>query len=172
MLAAHEDLRQHLQDLLAGWRREGIPTRWQLQKIFEEIIQERDSSGGQGLWKSPPAMLTATLDDGWGHGLRIIELCAQAAGLNTRFLGLLQSPEAVVAACTEDDGPDLLGLTVLQFDSEPALIHIRRHLPSHTRLIAGGPPFQIDPELADRSGVHFVARNVADFLEFILNFAI
>ena len=169
MFSTDKDLRQHLRDLLAEWRREGVPTRWQLERTFEEILQERQSLHVQGLWKSPPVMLTATLDDGWGHGLRVIDLCARAAGIRTRFLGLLKSPEEIVAACLED-APALLGLTVLQFDSEPALCHISCHLPPHIRLIVGGPPFQIDPELADRSGVHFVARNVADFLEFILGF--
>jgi methylmalonyl-CoA mutase cobalamin-binding subunit len=169
MIQTRQDLEKKLRDLLAQWRQEGVPTRWKLQKVFEDVIQERSGSDVPGLWESPPVMLTATLDDGWGHGLQIIELCAQAAGLTVLSLGLLKEKEVIVAACAEHR-PDLLGLTVLQFDSEPALNYITRRLPSQTRLIAGGPPFQIDPELADRSGVHFIARNVADFLEFILNF--
>lgn len=167
ILSTREDLRRHVEDLLEEWRQEGIPTRWGLQNIFREITEKRSSP--IGLWESPPLMLTATLDDGWGNGLQIIETCARAMGLDPRFLGLLKSPEEIVSACIEQQ-PDLLGLTVLQFDSEPALSHICRHIPAKTRLIAGGAPFQIDPELAGRAGVHFVARNVADFLEFLLNF--
>lgn len=167
MPSTREDLRQHLESLLAQWRKEGIPTPCALQNIFQETIQEQSHPGDQGLWESPPLMLTATLDDGWGNGLRIIESCARTAGLSIRSLGLLQSPEAISSACNEER-PDLLGLTMLHSDSEPALSYVSLHIPAETRLIAGGPPFQSDPELAARAGVYFVARNVADFLEFIL----
>lgn len=167
MPSTREDLKEHLESLLAQWRREGIPTRWELQNIFRKINEERSPPGDQGLWESAPLVLTATLDDGWGNGLRIIESCARAAGLRTRFLGLLKSPEEIVRACSEEP-PQLLGLTVLHSDSEAALSHIGRHLPAGTQLVAGGPAFQMDPELAVRAHVHFVARNVADFLEFIL----
>jgi hypothetical protein len=66
--------------------------------------------------------------------------------------------------------PDFLGMTVLQFDTEDDLILITGNLPSKTRVIAGGPVFSADPELAGRTGVHFVAKNAADFISFMLKF--
>ena len=113
-------------------------------------------------------MFTATLDDGWGHGLGLIRLCAEAAGWEVRHLGLLMSPEQILAACREHP-PDFLGLTMLHSDSESALSTIAGNLPGKTRLLAGGPPFKFDPELAERAGVHHVSANVADFLEYILS---
>lgn len=162
-----QDLLERLENLLAHWQKEGIPARWELQNSLIEIIEWKDRTQPEPLWKAPPLMLTATLDDGWGHGLRTIELCARAAGLHVLSLGLLQTGQTIVSACLSHQA-DLLGLTVLQFDSEPTLSFISRNIPSHTRLIAGGPPFQIDPELGTRAGVHFVARNVSDFLVYIL----
>lgn len=168
MLKARNDLRSHLSGLIEDWRRNGAPSRSQLQAVFEQVLIERSASGISGLWGSPPSMLTATLDDGWGHGLQIVESCARAAGVEVYRMGLLKRPEEIVAACMQRQ-PDLLGLTVLQLDSEDALAFICRGLPPPTRLIAGGPPFQIDPELAERVGVHFVASHVTDFLGFLLD---
>lgn len=121
------------------------------------------------MWDPPPLMITATLDDGWGHGIEVIELCAKAAGLRVVSMGLLQAPDSIIAKCRELS-PDLLGLTVLQLDSEPDLAVIREHLPPAVRVVAGGPPFQIDSEFAARAGVDFAARHVLDFLQFLLAF--
>jgi methanogenic corrinoid protein MtbC1 len=88
-------------------------------------------------------------------------------GLKVERVGLLQSPEQILAHCSEHS-PQLLGLTVLQFDSEPSLAAITARLKGHTQVIVGGPPFQIEPDLALRTHVDYVARDVADFLDFLL----
>jgi methylmalonyl-CoA mutase cobalamin-binding subunit len=113
-------------------------------------------------------MLTATLDDGWGHGLEVIQALAEAAGIRVETLGLLQQPQAIVAACRREM-PDLLGLTVLQFDSDDAVRHIVDHLPPTTILVAGGAAYQYDAEFAERTRTPVVARNGAAFLRFLLN---
>ncbi len=114
-------------------------------------------------------MLTATLDDGWGHGLDIIQALAEAVGVHVESLGVLQTPEAVVGACRQHR-PDLLGLTVLQFDSDDAVRHILGQLPPDTTLIAGGAAYQFDPDFAKRTQTPFVARNGAAFLQFLQNY--
>jgi hypothetical protein len=161
------DLRRKLENLLNRWRHEGLPSRSELQSLLREIADWKARTGQRGLWSRSPLMLTATLDDGWGHGLELIEACAGVAGVETQRLGLLLAPERIIAECRERQ-PHLLGLTVLQFDSEEALAVIHQGLPSQTRLLAGGPVFRIDPDFASRAGVHFVARNIADFLEYLL----
>jgi methylmalonyl-CoA mutase cobalamin-binding subunit len=113
--------------------------------------------------------MTATIDDGWGHGLSLIHQYAEVIGLRIKHLGLLQSSEKIIVECNTDL-PDFLGLTVLQFDTEDELIHLTRHLPSTTVVIAGGPVFSKDPEFAERSGIHYVAKNAAHFLTFMLAF--
>lgn len=165
---SRESLRIRIKDLLRTWRQKGIPPRWTLQETGRELLEWRKSEDIKGLWESPPLMVTATLDDGWGHGIELIECYAEAVGLRVLSLGILQPPEVIVKQCNEQM-PDLLGLTVLQFDSEPDLRFISENLPSRTRLIVGGAPFRIDPEFASRTGVHYVAKNVADFLEFVLD---
>jgi methylmalonyl-CoA mutase cobalamin-binding subunit len=109
------------------------------------------------------------LDDGWGHGLDVIESAARAVGASVRRLGLLMSPEEILASCTTDP-PHILGLTVLHNDSEPALTQICRELPSQTTVVAGGTAFSLDPDLGRRAGVHKVMRHAGDFLAFLLTY--
>ena len=120
-----------------------------------------------GLWHIPPLMVTATIDDGWGHGLEIIEKLAAVAGITVHPLGLLQPPEKIISTCRQLN-PALLGLTVLQFDSDDSVAEIVRGLPSATRLLAGGAAYQYDPDFAARTGTHVVIKNGASFLEYLL----
>jgi hypothetical protein len=62
----------------------------------------------------------------------------------------------------------MLGLTVLQFDSEEMLIEIRRGISPDIKIIAGGPVFAADSDFAERVGVDFVAKNVAAYLGYLL----
>ena len=124
-------------------------------------------TGASGLWENPPLIITATLDDGLGQGLEIIRMFSETAGLEIIDLGLLVTPEKIIAACKKNN-PDLLGLTVLQFDSEEDILMISKNLPSKTKIIAGGPVFTADPGFARRAGVHFTAKNVAYFIRFLL----
>jgi hypothetical protein len=160
-------LREQLRSLLQNWRQAGLPPRWQLMNELQDLLEWRKSKQIAGLWARPPLMLTATIDDGWGHGLEVVELCARLAGFRIERIGLLQKPQVIVDCCRRLR-PLLLGLTVLQFDSEPDLKHIAEDLPASTQIIAGGAPFQIDPDFAERAGVRHVARNAADFLHFLL----
>ena len=112
-------------------------------------------------------MITATLDDGLGQGLEVIRMFSETAGLEIIDLGLLVAPEKIIAACNKNN-PDLLGLTILQFDSEEDILMISKNLPSKTKIIAGGPVFTADRGFARRTGIHFVAKNAADFIRFLL----
>lgn len=112
-------------------------------------------------------MITATLDDGLGQGLSVIESYATAIGMRLFPLGLMQPPEVIIEACHQHL-PDFLGMTILQFDTEEDLQAISTRLPHHTRIVAGGPVFASDPEFAERTGTHFAAKNVAEFLSFML----
>ncbi len=162
-----DGIREKVEALVENWSREGLPSRSTLASILQDLIDWRETTGSPGLWGSSPLMLTATLDDGWGHGIQLIELCGKAAGLRIHSLGLLQTPERIVSAC-HGLLPRVLGLTMLQFDSEEDCIHIRKNLPSETQMVIGGPLFRIDPDLASRIGAHFTARNATDFMSFLL----
>ena len=160
-------LADRLQALLQHWRAVGLPSREVLLAKADEVAEWKRSECLRGLWTHRPLLLTATLDDGWGLGLQIIERWAEVAGLETQFLGLLQKPETVIEAC-QNYRADLVGLTVLQFDSESALAKIRRALPARIKIIAGGAALKYDPEMATRTAIDCPAKDVADFLQFLL----
>jgi hypothetical protein len=160
-------VRARIEALLNNWRRKP-PTREGYLESAGALAAGRQS-GLKPLWPRSPRMLTATLDDGWGHGLDIIHALAEAVGVRVEPLGVLQPPETVVAACRQQR-PDLLGLTVLQFDADDAVRHILEQLPPNTTLIAGGAAYQFDPDFAGRTQTPYVARNGAAFLQFLLNY--
>jgi len=146
-----------------------LPSRSGLEKAAGDLRKWKVKTSCSGLWDIPPLMMTATLDDGLGHGLEVIRMFSEAAGLEIIDLGLLVTPENIITACKKYK-PDLLGLTVLQFDSEENILMISRNLPERTKIIAGGPVFTGDREFARRTGIHFAAKNVADFIQFLLQF--
>ena len=167
MKMPHNPLRDKIDRLLESWQKKGLPSRQGLVEAAERLTQWKKEERITGLWPSPLTMITATIDDGWGHGLDIIHRYAKVAGVSIHPLGLLCSPEEIVEAC-KARRPDILGLTVLQFFSDDDLIHISANLPKKTRIIAGGPVFNADPDFAACTGVHHVAKNVAAFLELLL----
>ena len=165
----NKQLREKLEKLSRTWQTKGLPSRSGFEKAAGDLREWKKKTGSSGLWNIPPLMMTATLDDGLGHGLDIIRMFSEAAGLDIIDLGLLVTPDTIITACQKQI-PDLLGLTVLQFDSEENILTISRNLPPTTTIIAGGPVFTADPEFARRTGIHFTAKNVADFIRFLLQF--
>lgn len=163
-------MRNAVIDTLNSWKQQGRPTRDDYLTGARALAVRRRQSDCRGLWPQPPRMLTATLDDGWGHGLDVIEGLAASVGVTVQRLGLLQAPAAIVKACREAK-PDLLGLTVLQFDSDDGLRMIADALPPDTTLVAGGAAFRYDPDFAARTGTHVVARDGIAFLRFLLQYA-
>lgn len=162
-----ELLRYRLEQLVADLKAKGRPARTELADAVADIRLWKAEHGEEGLWQEPPLMVTATLDDAMGHGLDLIHQYAEVAGIQVNHLGLLQAPDAIVSAC-RDLEPKLLGLTVLQFDTEEDLAFIAGNIPEATQIVAGGPVFKADPELSRRAGIHRVAMDAADFLKFLL----
>jgi len=162
-------LRKKIAELLEGWEEAGLPSRTGYQAAAEALLEWKRSEGIVGIWQNPPMMITSTLDDGLGQGLQLIHLFSEITGMQVRSLGLLCPPEMIVKECLKHC-PEFLGLTVLQFDSEEDLSRICRKIPAPTKVIAGGPVFSGDPDIAKRTGIHFVAKNAAVFLRFLLDF--
>ena len=160
-------LRKRLVDLLDHWGKKGFPSHGGLVSTANELMEWKKKTHIEGIWEKPPLMVTATLDDTFGYGLQVIHLYAEVVGIRIKPIGLLQTSEQIVKICCEV-APDFLGLTILQFDTEEALTEICRNLPSKTKVVVGGPIFKTDPYLAQRAGVHYVAKNVALFLEYLL----
>lgn len=160
------DFKQMIMNCLKQW--EGAPpTRESYLAAASEWTAWRQERCHGGLWAAPPRMVTATIDDGWGHGLEVIEKLAAAVGICIHPLGLLQPVERIIAVCQELK-PDFLGLTVLQFDSDDAVSEIVRSIPPSTLLVAGGAAFQYDPDFALHTGTPVVVKNGASFVRFLL----
>ena len=163
-------MRKAVIELLQNWERQDRPpTRDDYLTGARALEVLCSKTAGSGLWSRSPRMITATLDDGWGHGLDLIEALAAAVGVTVNRLGLLQAPGTIVDVCRAQK-PDLLGLTVLPFASDDALIGLVGALPPQTTLIAGGAAFRCDPGFAARTGAHAVARDGAAFLQFLLGY--
>lgn len=170
MQSGKEMLRKRLMDIVRDWQRKdrSLPSHNELVTIGKELQGWKAQANISGLWGADrPEMITATIDDGMGQGLRIINLYAEVAGLSVVPLGLLLPAETIIEACRENH-PAILGLTVLQFDSEETLTEICCKIPEDVKVVAGGPVFTADPEFARRCGVHVVAKNVAYFLDYLI----
>ncbi|MCF8069304.1 MAG: cobalamin B12-binding domain-containing protein [Desulfobacterales bacterium] len=158
----------YLKQLVGKWQTSGEPFRPELEVEAKHIIKWKQENHIDSLWEKPPLMVTATLDDGWGLGMKLIHLYADVVGLRINDLGLRISPENIIETCRSQK-PDLLGLTVLQRSSEPALEKIRLNIPQNTKIVAGGAIFQTDSTLANRIGIDFVAENLSRFLTHLLD---
>lgn len=133
-----------------------------------ELLAWKSSQGLDGLFKTPPTLMTATLDDGIGQGLRLIHCWAELAGLKIIPLGLMQTPETIGAECRRQR-PDFLGLTVLHDDTEELLCDdIIPQLPDSVRVIAGGPAFTSMSEEALAAKPYRVLNNIQVFLNYLL----
>jgi hypothetical protein len=166
--AMMQELRDRLHQISGEWIDRGLPGRDAIEKAAADLSDWKRRHQVQGIWARPPSMLTATLDDGIGHGLALIERFAAVMGASVQPLGLLQQPETIITACNRRV-PDFLGLTVLQLESDDALALVGHNLPPATCLIAGGPAFRYDRDMADRCAVGHVAENVAYFIDYLLH---
>ena len=162
-----QQLRERLMRLIQRWRAQGLPSHQALAIEADGLVKWKKDNHVDGLWTYRPTMLTATLDDAIGQGLQTIHRYADVLGIQVTALGLLQKPESILAAVRRWV-PDFLGLTILQLDSDSDLCRVGHHLSPKTLLIAGGPVFRFDPEMADRCKVDYVARDVAGFMDYML----
>jgi len=166
-LSDSERLSLKIREVLEILRQTAHPSRTFFTDEARKLLEWKDTHGISGLWDEPPLMLTATVDDGWGHGLEVIRLYAAAAGVRVHHLGLLCTPEFIIEECLKHE-PDILGMTVLQFDTEDALAMIREKIPVKTQIVAGGPLFRADPEFAHRCGIDVTAKDAAEFMSYLL----
>lgn len=167
----HAELKAEIVGLLDGWRENGLPGRDGYLQTAQVLERFRCEHLKVPAWKVAPRLLTATFDDAWGHGLEVIEALAVAAGLTVLRIGLQQRAATVAAACRRRRA-DLLGVTVLQLDTDELLVQLRRQLPATTRIVAGGPVFRFDSEMARRTGIDTVCAHGADFLRFLTTYSL
>lgn len=136
------------------------------------MLARKKAGGVDGIFASPPGMMTATLDDGIGQGLSLIHCFAELAGVRLIPLGLMQAPETVINECQRQQ-PDILGITVLQYDTEELLCSdIIPHLPETVQVIAGGPVFKTMDQAELSAKPYRVYNDAGAFLAYLLNMAV
>ena len=167
-LHAHPtDMRLIFEDLSQVLQGDTSWSRAEIYRAGEILLDRKDPATAKGIWQSPPLMMTATLDDAIGQGLKIIHLYSRLAGMNVKQLGLMQPPDKIIEACRLSP-PDILGLTILQFHSEETLCDLVEHLPSQTKVIVGGPIFtSFSREELDTKKYH-VLNTIQHFINFLL----
>ncbi len=165
MSLSWQGFKTQLLETVNRWRSDGLPGRWRILRDLEELARLRRAvlPSSMPAPESFPVVYLATIDDGWGHGLDVIDAAARAVGVRTARLGLLCPAERILEACAQDP-PHILGLTVLQGGSEAIVAEIARRLHPSVRIWAGGPVFRWDPDFARRLGIHEVVEDVGDFL--------
>ncbi|ETR74398.1 MAG: hypothetical protein OMM_06344 [Candidatus Magnetoglobus multicellularis str. Araruama] len=160
-----------LRDFLQNWINQSNNTSQSRELMIQgmqgvqEFMRENQIAS---LWKQPPTLYTATLDDALGHGLDIIESFSMLLGMTVNRIGLLCDAETIINTC-QTDMPDYLGMTILQFDSELALQYISQSLPKKTFFLAGGPLFKNDLDFAQRCGINFVAKDIFEYIQFLIH---
>ena len=75
-------LRGKILELLETLIKTRRPSRNELLSAAERVLAWKRESGAGSLWPRPLRMVTATLDDAWGHGLEVIHLYGEVAGLS------------------------------------------------------------------------------------------
>jgi len=162
-----EKLRNILSEYSDTWRQAPTVPWSEVYQTGEKLLEWKTEKKIAGIWDRQPKMITATLEDGVGQGLKMIHLYSRIAGIEIFPLGLMQTEESIIEACTKHL-PDFLGMTILQFDSEERLNHIINHIPKETQVVVGGPVFKLldKEELEEKN--YTVLNTVSAYLSYLL----
>ena len=156
--------------LCNAWEARGLFSRHRLITVGTQMAQWRRDKNIPGLWPRPPVLATATLDDGIGMGLDLIELYAGVAGMRVERWGLLMEPKDLVEKC-KTGCPDLLGLTVLREDAMDLLDEgIAPHMAGVTTILAGGPVFRMLPLSEQKEKPYVILPDLSAFVRYVLSF--
>jgi len=162
-------LRKILNEFVNQWQNDPKISWTQIYHIGEKLLEWKTQKGIAGIWKKSPKMITATMDDSLGQGLKMIHLFSRIAGIDIMPLGLMLSEETIIDACN-NQFPDFLGMTILQYDTEKVLNSMIQKFPDKMNILVGGPIFKAIPrnELQNKKYISF--NNVSNYLEFLLCF--
>jgi methylmalonyl-CoA mutase cobalamin-binding subunit len=164
-----QKLHKILTELVSTWQNDPTISWTQFYSMGEKLLAWKSQENIEGLWSNPPKMITATIDDGIGQGLKMIHLFSRVAGISLIQLGLLQSMDTIINVCKKEQ-PRFLGLTILQFDTEEILNDLISQIPDTIQVLVGGPIFNKIPESALENKKYIPFNNVCDYLNFLLHY--
>jgi methylmalonyl-CoA mutase cobalamin-binding subunit len=163
-----QKLRNILNELSDTWRRDSAVSWTEIYQTGEKLLERKTKENISGLWRQKPKIITATLDDAMGQGLKMIHLFSRIAGMDIMPLGLMQTKDAIIEAC-QKHRPAFLGMTILQFDSEELLNGIIERIPKEIQVLVGGPVFNAMDRKALSKKRYIVLNTVSAYLDFLLN---
>jgi hypothetical protein len=162
-------LRKIMNELIDIFKNDSKISWTQIYSIGEKLLEWKKEKNIVGLWEYPPKIVTATIDDAIGQGLKIIHLFSQIAGLEIIHLGLMQSQKTIIDACNTQK-PAFLGMTILQFDTEEILNTIIPQLPETIHVLVGGPIFKMIPDHTLQYKKYISFNHISDYLAFLCNY--
>lgn len=119
-----------------------------------------------------PRIAIAVLEDRHMLGKRLVSAVLRASGYRVADLGR-QEAAGLVERCRAER-PDVLLISTLML---PSALRVRdvvaglRELPDRPRVIVGGAPFRLDPDLAAEVGADGSGRTASDALELVRRLA-
>ncbi len=134
-------------------------------RILEEVLHDRlEPSALPG---SQARIGIGVLEDYHALGKRIVHSVLTSAGRQVVDLGTALSPEAMVDA-TAKTGIEVLMISVLMFNKALHVAEVvallRARSLEHVKVVVGGAPFMMDPELWREVGADACGRSDADAL--------
>jgi methylmalonyl-CoA mutase cobalamin-binding subunit len=162
-------LRTILNELVNQWQNDPTVSWYQIYQVGEKLLAWKTQNRIAGIWKQSPKMITATMDDAIGQGLKMIHLFSRIAGMDIEPLGLMQSKETIIDACNYQL-PDFLGMTILQYDTEEILNTIIPQFPKKMCILVGGPIFKMIPENELQHKKYTSFNSICDYLNFLLQY--
>lgn len=155
--------------LCTAWEARGLFSRNRVMSTGRQLVRWKQQHDISGLWHKAPVLVTATLDDGLGMGLDLIELYAAVAGMRVERLGLLMDSDTLVQQC-QASRPDFLGLTVLREDAMELLdTQIAPAVLPETTILAGGPAFKLLPLKERREKPYVILPDLTAFVRYVLS---
>ena len=161
-------LHKILDEFVTSWQNDPTISWTHIYTVGEKLLAWKTQQNIVGLWRHPPKMITATMDDAIGQGLKMIHLFSRVAGVEIIPLGLMQSKEAIIEAC-KNQHSDFLGMTILQFDTEEELNAIIQQIPERMEVLVGGPIFKVIPENELLNKKYIPCNSICDYLNFLLH---
>ena len=163
-------LRKKIRDMISHWDKSSVKPSWtELYAEGKKLLSWKNSRGIKSIWSESPLLITATLDDGLGNGLKLIHLYSEIAGIDYIHAGLMMTAEEIIEECIKKE-PDILGLTILRSDMDEEFEEICRNIPEKTRIVAGGSIINSDPGFGECERGYFPAENALSFIKYLMDF--
>jgi trimethylamine corrinoid protein len=139
-------------------------------RICEEFANELFDAGVADTDRATPSVAIGALIDHHALGKRIVHSMLRAAGIPVLDYGQGLTPEAIAVRAGKD-GIGVLLVSCLMLPSALAVLRLREQLaaliPTPPRVIVGGAPFRLDPDLWHKVGADAGGNNAADALRLV-----